>query len=38
VLGIREVLLSRSTRRPSQRVSPALDGSDTRIEGQSNVS
>ena len=38
VLGIREVLLSRSARRLSQRASPALDNADARIEGQSNLS
>jgi uncharacterized membrane protein YbhN (UPF0104 family) len=38
VLGIREVLLSRSARRLSQRASPALDNANARIEGQSNLS
>jgi uncharacterized membrane protein YbhN (UPF0104 family) len=37
VLGIREVLLSRSTRRFSPRASPPLDDADARIEGHSNV-
>jgi uncharacterized membrane protein YbhN (UPF0104 family) len=38
VLGIREVLLSRNTRRFSSRASPPLDNADAHIEGQSNVS
>jgi hypothetical protein len=38
VLGIREVLLSRSLRRISERVSPALDGADARIGGKSDAS